>query len=40
MLYEVITPEDLPIPYANTPSFNGTHIHGYDSMLRSILTYP
>ncbi len=32
-------PEDLPIPYANTPSFNGTHIHGYDSMLRSILTY-
>jgi len=31
-------PEDLPVPYANTPSFNGTHIHGYDAMLRSILT--
>jgi len=30
-------PEDLPIPYANTPSFNGTHIHGYDAMLKSIL---
>ncbi len=30
-------PEDLPTPYANTPSFNGTHIHGYDSMLTSIL---
>jgi nitrogenase molybdenum-iron protein beta chain len=30
-------PEDLPTPYANTPSFNGTHIHGYDAMLKSIL---
>ncbi len=30
-------PEDLPVPYANTPSFNGTHIHGYDSMLLAIL---
>src|SRR6185369_1399520 len=30
-------PKDLPLPYANTPSFNGTHIHGYDSMLVSIL---
>lgn len=32
-------PEDLPTPYANTPSFNGTHIHGYDAMLASILKY-
>ncbi|PLX93301.1 MAG: nitrogenase molybdenum-iron protein subunit beta [Desulfuromonas sp.] len=32
-------PEDLPVPYANTPSFNGTHIHGYDAMLKSILAY-
>lgn len=31
------TPPDLPVPYANTPSFNGSHIHGYDSMLLSIL---
>ncbi|GFO65667.1 nitrogenase molybdenum-iron protein subunit beta [Geomonas paludis] len=30
-------PEDLPIPYANTPSFNGSHIHGYDAMLLAIL---
>ena len=32
-----LIPEDLPTPYANTPSFNGTHVHGYDSMLKSIL---
>ncbi len=32
-----LIPADLPTPYANTPSFNGTHIHGYDAMLRSIL---
>jgi nitrogenase molybdenum-iron protein beta chain len=32
-------PEELPIPYANTPSFNGTHIHGFDAMLKSILEY-
>jgi nitrogenase molybdenum-iron protein beta chain len=30
-------PEDFPLPYANTPSFNGSHIHGYDAMLLSIL---
>lgn len=30
-------PEDLPLPYANTPSFNGTHVNGYDAMLQSIL---
>lgn len=30
-------PKDLPVCYANTPSFSGTHIHGYDSMLVSIL---
>jgi len=24
-------------PFANTPSFNGSHIHGYDAMLLSIL---
>lgn len=30
-------PKDLPVPYANTPSFNGCHTHGYDSMLLSIL---
>ncbi|MEA5113833.1 MAG: nitrogenase molybdenum-iron protein subunit beta [Geobacteraceae bacterium] len=30
-------PNDFPIPYANTPSFNGSHVHGYDAMLLSIL---
>ena len=30
-------PADFPIPYANTPSFSGTHINGYDSMLLAIL---
>jgi len=30
-------PKEFPVPYANTPSFNGSHIHGYDSMLLSIL---
>jgi len=32
-----IVPNDFPLPYANTPSFNGSHVHGYDSMLLSIL---
>lgn len=32
-----LIPEDLPTPYANTPSFKGSHIHGYDGMLKSIL---
>jgi len=32
-----IIPKEMPVPFANTPSFNGTHIHGYDSMLLSIL---
>lgn len=32
-----IVPADFPIAAAHTPSFNGSHIHGYDSMLLSIL---
>jgi len=32
-----IVPNDYPVAYANTPSFSGTHIHGYDSMLLAIL---
>ena len=34
-----VVPEEFPTPYANTPSFNGSHIHGYDAMLNSILQY-
>jgi nitrogenase molybdenum-iron protein beta chain len=30
-------PREFPVAYANTPSFNGTHVHGYDSMLLAIL---
>jgi nitrogenase molybdenum-iron protein beta chain len=30
-------PKDLPVPFANTPSFNGSHVHGYDAMLGAIL---
>jgi nitrogenase molybdenum-iron protein beta chain len=30
-------PKDLPIPFANTPSFNGSHVTGYDAMLLAIL---
>jgi nitrogenase molybdenum-iron protein beta chain len=30
-------PKEFPVPYANTPSFSGSHIHGYDSMLNAIL---
>lgn len=30
-------PKDIPAPYANTPSFNGSHVHGYDAMLAAIL---
>lgn len=33
-----IVARDYPLPYANTPSFNGTHIHGYDAMLKSVLS--
>ena len=29
-------PKDLPTPYANTPSFKGTHVTGYDNMLAAI----
>ena len=30
-------PKDFPVPYAHTPSFVGSHITGYDSMMKSIL---
>ena len=31
-------PIDFPVVYANTPSFKGSHITGYDNMLHSILS--
>lgn len=30
-------PEEMPVPYAHTPSFAGSHITGYDVMLKGIL---
>jgi nitrogenase molybdenum-iron protein beta chain len=32
-----IIPKELPVPFANTPSFNGSHVTGYDAMLQAIL---
>ncbi|MEO3947387.1 nitrogenase molybdenum-iron protein subunit beta [Gorillibacterium sp. CAU 1737] len=32
-------PEDFPVAFANTPSFVGSHITGYDVMMRSMLTF-
>lgn len=34
-----VIPETLEVPFAHTPSFVGSHITGYDSMLRSILEH-
>jgi nitrogenase molybdenum-iron protein beta chain len=31
-------PEDLPVPFAHTPSFVGSHITGYDVMMKGLLT--
>ena len=32
-----LVPKDLPVPFANTPSFSGSHTTGYDAMLLAIL---
>lgn len=29
--------EGIPVPYANTPSFVGSHLEGYDNMLNAII---
>jgi nitrogenase molybdenum-iron protein beta chain len=31
-------PEDYPVTFAHTPSFVGSHITGYDSMLNAVIT--
>ncbi len=33
-----IIPKDMPVPYAHTPSFVGSHIVGYDNMMKGILS--
>ncbi len=31
-------PKEYPVPYAHTPSFVGSHITGYDNMMKGILS--
>jgi nitrogenase molybdenum-iron protein beta chain len=35
---EGAVPEDFPVPFAHTPSFVGSHITGYDNMMKGILS--
>ena len=35
---EGAVPQEYPVPYAHTPSFVGSHITGYDNMMKGILT--
>ena len=30
-------PEDFPVPFAHTPSFVGSHVTGYDNMMKGML---
>ena len=32
-------PADFPVPFAHTPSFVGSHLTGYDNMMKGILSY-
>ncbi|NTW29151.1 MAG: nitrogenase molybdenum-iron protein subunit beta [Coriobacteriia bacterium] len=31
-------PDEVPVPFAHTPSFTGSHLNGYDAMTRGILS--
>jgi nitrogenase molybdenum-iron protein beta chain len=31
-------PKEFPVPFAHTPAFQGSHVNGYDNMLKGILT--
>ncbi|MGB0696083.1 MAG: nitrogenase molybdenum-iron protein subunit beta [Rhodospirillaceae bacterium] len=33
-----LIPQDFPVPFAHTPSFVGSHITGYDNMMKGILS--
>jgi nitrogenase molybdenum-iron protein beta chain len=37
---EGVIPHNFPVPYAHTPSFVGSHITGYDNMLKSHSQHP
>ena len=32
-------PADFPVPFAHTPAFVGSHIVGYDNMIKGVLTH-
>ena len=32
-------PESFDVPFAHTPSFVGSHVTGYDNMMKGILTH-
>ncbi|MFX9081360.1 nitrogenase component 1, partial [Acinetobacter baumannii] len=32
-------PADFPVPFAHTPAFVGSHITGYDNMIKGILNH-
>ena len=32
-------PQEYPVPYAHTPSFVGSHLTGYDQMMRGMMFY-
>jgi nitrogenase molybdenum-iron protein beta chain len=32
-------PADFPVPFAHTPSFVGSHLVGYDNMIKGVLSY-
>ena len=33
-----LIPNDLPVPFAHTPSFVGSYLNGYDNMMKGILS--
>lgn len=32
-----VVPAEMPVPFAHTPSFAGSHLNGYDNMMKGIL---
>jgi len=34
-----VVPVDFPLPQAHTPSFVGSHVTGYDAMVKGVLSY-
>ncbi len=34
-----VIPADFPVPFAHTPSFVGSHLNGYDLMIKGVFSY-